>query len=96
MTNLMKYALGLDPKAPTSGPGVVVSQSGAACALTYQRPANRPDLVYSVEVSTDLSTWAVSGVTMSAITSGDPQTWQGSYPSDQSTKLFLRLRVTQM
>jgi hypothetical protein len=95
MTNLMKYALGLDPKVPQSESGISLQQMGGSCALVFQRPANRPDVTYSVEVSTDLKTWTSSGVTLSQITSGDPQTWQGSYPVGQGQQLFFRLRVTQ-
>jgi hypothetical protein len=93
MTNLMKYALGFDPKVPRSESGISLNQG--SCALVFQRPANRPDVTYSVEVSTDLKTWTTSGVTLSQIASGDPQTWQGSYPAGQGQQLFFRLRVTQ-
>ena len=95
MSNLIKYALGFDPKASRTGSGVSLVQSGGSPALLFQRPANRSDVVYSVEVSTDLQSWSSSGVTLSQTVTGDPQVWLGSYSEELLPKGFYRLRIEQ-
>lgn len=93
--NLLKYALGLDPLTP----GTVtetVSQSGSTWLFKFQRPANRPDLTYTVQVSPTLApgSWTSTGVSLSETVSGDPETWQASYTPTSGSKLFFRLQVT--
>jgi glucuronoarabinoxylan endo-1,4-beta-xylanase len=94
ISNLLKYALGLPPKTPATT-GITLTKPAAAWLFTFQRPSNRPDIVYSVEACTDLATgsWSTSGVTLQRIATGEPETWQASFPSGASA-LFLRLRVT--
>jgi hypothetical protein len=59
-TNLMEYALGLEPKLhadPVRLPGVIMESD--YLALKYRRPVNgRPGLSYTVQVGGNLSTWA--------------------------------------
>lgn len=64
LSNLAKYALGLDPLVParifTTGfePGRPrVHIENGLISLTYVRPADRAGLVYQVRESTDLRTW---------------------------------------
>ncbi len=94
-TNLLKYALGLDPHVrATTGPQF--GQTSTNWTLTYSRPASRPDLTYAVEISTNLAAWTTTGVTHELIAS-DPntgaQTWRASYPQNTAPTLFARLRV---
>jgi hypothetical protein len=95
-TNLLKYALGVAPHAelPASAQAIV-AQSGADWAFTYQRPADRVDATYAVEVSTDLQTWTNSGVIHQRTSSAaGVETWMGSYTTG-APRLFFRLHVTQ-
>jgi hypothetical protein len=69
--NLLEYALGLDPLSagtPAAAPGgnggkglpiiTTVDDAGTArLELTFIRPPDRDDLIYTVEVSDDLATW---------------------------------------
>ena len=96
LTNLMKYALGLPPKTPSTT-GITISRTGGDWQLVYQRPANRADLIYAPEVSYDLSvgSWTNGGVIHERVATGDPEVWRGRVASAPGGRLFLRLRVTQ-
>ena len=97
LANLMKYALGQPPKTPATT-GITLARPAAAWLFTYTRPANRPDISYSVETSPDLTngSWTTRGVTHTRRTTGDPETWQGSYtPGAGIGRMFLRLTVRQ-
>ena len=96
LPNLVKYALGLEPKQNISTGLPVVSTTGTDWVYTYTRPANITDVTYSVEISTDLVTWTAAGVTHEFVsTSGGIDTWHGRYPLASATKIFFRLNVTQ-
>lgn len=96
LANLLKYALGLDAKTPTASPWTF-SKNGSAWTFSYRRPANRPDLLYAVEVCPNLAAgaWTTSGVTHTRTVAGDPETWQGNYSPGATSKCFFRLKVTQ-
>ena len=99
--NLLKYALGVAPRSPVPGGALVfvppaVPGTGAEWVLTFQRPADRTDVVYAVEASSDLVQWSGSGVVLERLApaGGDGmETWQGRVVSDHA-KLFLRLHAT--
>ncbi len=95
ISNLMKYALGLAAKTP-SATGITTHRSGAALSLTYQRPANRSDLVYTIEASATMAagSWLTAGVTHVRIAQGEPETWQASTPATGPIR-FLRLKVAK-
>jgi hypothetical protein len=96
MSNLLKYGLGLNPMIPAaaSSGGSVVQTSGAY-VFTYQRPASRADITYSVQVSTDLVKWSTSGVTLNQVGFGDPQAWQAVYAPGNAPSMFFRLNIAQ-
>ena len=95
LTNLLKYALGLPPKA-TSVSGITLLPTPAGWTFTYRRPALRSDLTYAVEVSPDLSpgSWTSDGVTHERIATGDMETWQATHAPAPGGKLLFRLKVT--
>jgi glucuronoarabinoxylan endo-1,4-beta-xylanase len=96
LSNLIKYALGLEPKTniTTGLPGTGVM--GTDWVYTYTRPATTTDVTYAVEVSTDLTTWTSSGVTLELVsTSPGSETWRGRYPAASAATLFFRLKVTR-
>ncbi|MEY3895206.1 MAG: glucuronoxylanase XynC, partial [Verrucomicrobiota bacterium] len=95
LTNLLKYALGLPPKTPSTT-GVQLARSGESLTFIYQRPAERADISYRVEVSTglDVDSWSASGVGHVRLAEGDPESWQGTYtPGAGDERVFFRLHV---
>ena len=94
-TNLVKYALGLDPKQNTVIGLPVISTDGTDWIYTSTRPSGTTDIGYAVEVSTDLVNWTSSGVTHELVSSGGGvETWRGRYPVGSTTKIYMRLQVT--
>ncbi|MEX1048022.1 MAG: DNRLRE domain-containing protein, partial [Akkermansiaceae bacterium] len=97
LSNLLKYALGLSPKTPSTT-GITILESGGIWSLTYRRPADRPDLTYAVEGCANPSNevWTTSGVTHTRIAPGESETWQGSYtPDPLESRRFFRLNVSK-
>ncbi len=94
LTNLMKYALGLPPKVPSTT-GITLIKSADEWRFTYTRPAERPDISYVVEISSALTSdsWTSDGVTHQRIQTGDPETWQATVEANSSGKLFWHLRI---
>jgi fibronectin type 3 domain-containing protein len=95
LSNLAKYALGLNPLAPAAFQPILTYSAGA-WQFTYQRPADRTDITYTVQVSPNLSSasWTTNGVTLAEIGTGDPQTWQANCSPGSGSKLFFRLQIT--
>jgi len=95
LTNLLKYALGLDPHVAATTGLPAAGTNGANWTYTYTRPANRTDLTYTVQASTNLTDWTTLTVTATKVgTAGGVETWQAEYPSANATQLFFRLKVT--
>lgn len=91
--NLLKYAFGHSVKdSVTANPPPL--QSGSTWQFTYQRPANRADISYAVEVSNDLKAWTTSGVSHARTVTGESEIWQASYPADGSP-VFFRIKITK-
>ncbi|MCM2274578.1 MAG: immunoglobulin domain-containing protein [Candidatus Didemnitutus sp.] len=95
LANLLKYALGLDPQiAATSGLPVIGSEDDA-WTFTYTRPESVTDVIYSVEVSEDLTFWTSAGVEHALLsTGGGTQTWRARYTPAGTGRLFFRLKVS--
>ncbi|MBI2512566.1 MAG: ExeM/NucH family extracellular endonuclease [Opitutae bacterium] len=95
LTNLVEYALGLDPTAATTTSAPQAGTSAGNWTYTYTRPSDRSDLAYAVEISTDLVNWTTSGVTHSLVSDvGGVATYQATYPTVSADKLFFRLKIT--
>ena len=95
-SNLLEYALGTDPLSAASVAIPNLSLAGdtsRALALTFDRIAD-PRLIYVVEASNDLSTWAPIWTSTGAqnvagaVTVTDPEAIEGT------PRRFLRLSVT--
>jgi endonuclease G len=94
LPNLMKYALGLPPTTDAVTGLPQVSVTATDWVYTYQRPANRADVTFTVECSTDLVTWTSAGVTHEFVsTAGGLDTWRGRYPLASAANLYFRLKV---
>lgn len=96
LTNLLEYALDLKPKSTDITGLPEAGSSGTDWTYTYTRPAERPDLTYEVEMSTDLTNWTTVGVTHTMIADhGVTQVWQASVPIAFYAHVFYRLKVIQ-
>lgn len=94
LTNLLKYALGLDPRLPANGALPLPASTAAEWTFTYVRPPDRPDIAYTVLVSTDLATWSDTGVTHELVGPVDDwEQWRARVPLSVGAKVFFRLRV---
>ena len=96
ISNLVEYALMLDPQKSDVGglpdPGV---RKGRV-HLTYRRPASAVDVVYHVQWTDDMKTWHDEAVDQQIIVSvGDLQVIQASAPAPADRPgRFMRLRIT--
>lgn len=95
-SNLMRYALGLDPVEPVGDRAPQTTATETNWIFTYTRPAATTDLVYTVQASTDLVDWTTIVVTPTMTGSvGGMQTWQATYPRASASRLFYRLKVAR-
>ncbi len=96
LSNLLEWALGLDP-AKAGPPPLALSPVGAEWAFTYQRPAARQGVTYTVEVSDDLTsgTWTTEGVSHFRLHEGEPESWRATCPPPPAGRLFFRLKVVR-
>lgn len=65
VTNLMKYATGLDPNKPCgSVTGLAIREEGGKKYLVLSWPVNpeAADVAFSVESSSDLKEWSDEGI----------------------------------
>lgn len=95
LTNLLKYALGLDPHVAVSSGLPEGSSTATDWVFTYTRPTSTTDLTYEVESTTDFATWSTV-VPLLASTDGGTSTWSATVTKASApTKLFFRLKVTR-
>ena len=95
-SNLVKYALGLEPKQDLTAGLPESSVQATDWVFTYTRPTDRADLVYTVETSVNLATWTTVGVTHELVaTAAGLETWRGRYPLASATNLFFRLKIVR-
>ena len=97
-SNLLKYALGLNPNAiyngSSVGPRLFVPTVSSGSGLSYTFTGTASDVTYTVEATSDLSgTWTPiythTGSAPGTVTVQDPQAVAGS------ARRFVRLRVTR-
>jgi len=90
LTNLMKYALGLDPTVAHGAPG---SLNGSTLSFTKGTMASGDSNVsYTIQESTDMVTWATA---TRGIVSNNSGSITYTFPSSRPSNLFVRLQVTQ-
>lgn len=94
VSNILKYALFLDPNTTTQAGTPVPGQDGGDFTLTYTRNTAATDLVFTVEWSVDLVSWSTVGVTAAPIDDfSDPPIIQASVPRGGDLTKYLRLNV---
>ena len=99
LSNLMEYYMGVSAESPLSGPPVTVSNSGTTISMTYRRYKGLDGVQGTVEHIGNLTStnWDANGVTVKQVVD------RGTYEevtvevalAAGSTKMFMRLRVTQ-
>jgi len=95
LANLLKYALGLEPKVNVTAGLPALGEDSTHWTYTYTRPETTTDVTYSVEVSDNLSDWTDEGVIHEMVSSTEGiETWQGRYPTSSATSLFMHLKVS--
>jgi hypothetical protein len=88
---LLEYAFGLDPKSAEASP-ITFDTSGTHLSLSCPKNPQATDLLWSAEVSEDLSDW------QPAITTEDTQTSfsaRDSEPMSAGLPRFIRIVVEQ-
>jgi hypothetical protein len=95
ITNLMKYALGLDPLACGSGNMPTPGEDSGYLTLTFRRNKLAMGIVFKVEAGDNLGGWGGTGAEVSRTDGGD--CWiisvRDSVPISASRQRFMRLRV---
>jgi hypothetical protein len=103
VTNLLEYALGGNPGAPSRDrlPSIgmeaieVEGVTAVYLTLSFSRPSDVADVNYAVESSADLSNWAADAVLVDSQPTGNGvlETYRAPAPIGQAPRTFLRLRV---
>ena len=95
LNNLLEYALGLVPKFPDTAGQPEMGVDGLDWTFTYTRPADRPDLGYAVQVSTNLVDWTSTGVTHMLMTENNGvQTWRARFLQSSASNVYFRLKIS--
>jgi hypothetical protein len=96
LSNLLKYALGLEPKSNVVVGLPSASKTATEWVFTYTRPTAMADLTYAVEFSSDLVHWTTDDVTNELVSStGAIDTWRGRHPLTAATAGFFRLKIVR-
>jgi hypothetical protein len=93
--NLIKYALGLDPRVPVSAPPVTLDLDADHLRLSFHRQA-RPDLRFEVEAGHDLAFWTTVWTATGASGPSGLLTVSDPIPLSAAPNRFLRLRITSL
>jgi len=95
LTNLLEYALGLDPRAPNGASLPTIGTDASNWTFTYRIPTDRSDVTVAPEKSTDLATWDSTGLTPTLVTTdAGIATYQVTFPRATASRLFFRLKAT--
>lgn len=96
ISNLLEYALMLDPLVPDAAGEPTVSRDADTLTLTYTQRLSATDLVYSVEKSSDLISWSAANAQEDiSPESNGARVVKANVPIAGADRLFLRLRVTR-
>ena len=98
VSNLIKYALGLDPTTRTQDGLPAVGMDGGFLTLSFRRLQKAVDLTLVVEVSTDLGDWQPAATKTMSNDHGDGTetvTFRANSPITNESRQFMRLKVIQ-
>ncbi len=99
LSQLLEYALGLDPSVADGGPAsrpTLSREAGGALVFRFRRPVSVAGLGYAVETAASLAeTWTASALSpVVESTSGGVDTLALAFPAPTGA-FFVRLRVTE-
>ncbi len=95
ITNLLKYALGLDPNvATTTANNIVVDTTTGFQRMTVTRNPAATDVTYTIQVSADMVNWSDAGTTVDIDTPTTLRAYDNT-PIINTRQRFIRLIVTQ-
>jgi hypothetical protein len=97
-SNLMHYALGVDPEVVLSGSFAEIVIKNDIISLQFDRLMKTPDLNLTVQISTDLLDWS----SLATLTDSEAQengletvTYKSPIPLSSRSQQFFRIWVTQ-
>lgn len=94
VSNLLEFAVGRNPLVPETEPILEVWREEGGWCVAYQRPAQRPDLLYRVEASLDLVTWSDAEIEHTRFSEDSGmETWLATRDAPGDVRVFFRLRV---
>lgn len=94
LPNLVKYALGLNPKTDTTTVPAI-SSDGTYWVYTYSLATGLTDISVAAESTTDLTNWSGSGVTITLLNSANGfDNYKATRPISSAANAFFRLHVT--
>lgn len=97
LPNLVEYALGLHPRQASVAGLPAVGQNATHWTFTYTRPADRTDITYDVQASTNLTDWTTISLVVAKLgEAGGIETWRAQYPLNSVPHLFFRLKVVPL
>ena len=101
--NLLKYALGLNPRTPSSESvvSVGVNSNLNALELTYTAIKSATDVSFTVEVSPDMVNWSLGVAATTLVGTTDHGTTRtitvkSNTSASTASRQFMRLRVTRL
>jgi hypothetical protein len=96
-SNLMHYALGVDPEVVLSGSFAEIVIENDIISLQFDRLMKTPDLNLTVQISTDLLDWS----SLATLTDSEAQengletvTYKSTIPLSSRSQQFFRVWVT--
>jgi len=101
IANLLKYALGLDPKSPATARlptiGRLPLNGKTYLTLTFTKQRALTDISYAVQISGDLLNWQSGPLTTARIDDGttDTATYRDLTAIQDASPRFIRLNVTR-
>jgi len=98
MPNLMKYALGKSPVAPSTT-GITIQNIGGMLTMNYTVASAATDVTVTASCTSNLNdptSWTTTGVTQTMLSdNGTIQQWQATVPESSASTLFMHLTVTK-
>ena len=95
VSNLQKYAFGMNPLLASPSGLPLLGPIGTAPSVTYTQALAATDVTYSVEWSSNLLTWSTAGVSTQVLSStATTQQIRASAPVDGAKVKFIRLNLT--
>ncbi len=94
LNNTLEYAFATDPHTVDPGAAIgTVARANDTWVFVYTRPADRPEVTYSVETSSDLEHWTATSLTERIALEGTQETWRVTVPATDTPFLAFRIKV---